>query len=107
MDLPILVQPTLAGPMDMGANTSPSPQARTYILQPSSCTTHKVMLRIRSTILLRAFELLRDTIRGGTCYLTGNFEGPTAPIVRFLSYFKNPQLSRNHKVCQKLNVLEA
>ena len=46
MDLPLLVQRTLAGPMaHMGANTSPSPQARTYILQPSSCTTHKVMFR--------------------------------------------------------------
>ena len=46
MGLHILVQRTLAGPMaHMGANTSPSPQARTYILQPLSCTTHKVMLR--------------------------------------------------------------
>ena len=36
MDLPILVRRTLAGSMEhLGANTSPLPQARIYILHPS------------------------------------------------------------------------
>ena len=46
MDLPILVKRTLASLMaHLGANTSSLPQARTDVFQPSSCTTHKVMLR--------------------------------------------------------------
>ena len=67
----ILVQRTLAGPMaHLGANTSPLPQARTSVLQPSSCTQlTRCCSEIRSTILLRAFALTRDTIRGGTCCL--------------------------------------